>query len=261
MKKSKEIKRVFSLMMSFISILVFSSFNASASKMAADSDNTYLLQTGMPVKIVKEMDNNFKTYIVNDLKALDKQFLRAKKSSYQFDFIQTENIPQFTTLSSETLTGINLTAYAFRNGSQINIYPTYEFTQKKRPRGKDAFSFQLGDAMRPYDYGGQVWYMDPPVNKWQLGSSMVANTQNLNGAVYSGTQLGSPNWEMKMKGCAWVHADIGSGTDKRIAMGYAYNPKKINVSVSLSSGGSVGVSFSSGSGTVYTAAKTIRLSY
>lgn len=50
----------------------------------------------------------------------------------------------------EDFEGIEFSASAFKNGSTIYVYPTYEFTEDKKPCGNDSFSFLLGEAIRPY---------------------------------------------------------------------------------------------------------------
>ncbi|NJP40082.1 hypothetical protein HCH52_03325 [Oscillospiraceae bacterium HV4-5-C5C] len=262
MSSNKKIESIVSLFTAVV-VVAFSSFSVSAAEASVllPSDDVYLQQTGMPEDVLQNMDNDFKAYIAADLKKSDTKLSRTGEASYQFDYVQTEIIPSISPFATTPDSGVSLTAYAFKSGSQISVYPTYEFTQDKKPKGRDAFSFQLGAAMRAYDFGGQVWYKDSSMSSWAVGGSMTANEQYWDGAVYSGTQLGTPDWSMKMKGCAWVHANVGTGTDKRIAMGYAYNPNKVNISVSFSTSGSVGLSFSTGSGTIYTTAKIVNLTY
>lgn len=83
--------------------------------------------------------------------------------------------------------------------------------------------------------------------------------KTINQAEYSATQLGSPDWPMKMKGCAYCHALVGTGSDKRIIMSYMHNPDANSYSISFSVGG-LGITYSS-SGTIYTNANTVILSY
>ena len=89
------------------------------------------------------------------------------------------------------LTGIEFYASAFKNGSTIYVYPTYEFTEDKKPCGNDSFSFLLGEAIRPYEFGGTLWYKDSTMSDWAVSGNLVANNQQLNGASYSGSQLGT----------------------------------------------------------------------
>lgn len=209
----------------------------------------FLLATGMTQEEINAFDSDIKEYIVSNLKD--------KANTDELEYVELEVMP--SPRVSQTLTGISFTAYAFKSGSTIYIYPTYEFTDAKRPRGQDSFSYQLGDAMLPYNYGGTTWYFDDIINQWTGSTSMTANMQGFNGAEYSGDQLGTPTYAMRIKGCAYCHASIGTGTDKRIIMSYLYNPNKSNYSISFGIG-TLGISYSS-SGTVYTAAKTIVLAY
>ena len=205
--------------------------NVKADNNVVLSNKAYLLKTGMPQKEIEKLDDDVMQFIVDDLKSGGKHF----------EYINSNIENQISILSSETLTGISFTASAFKNASTIYIYPTYEFTSNKQPRGKDSFSFQLGAAMRPYEYGGKLWY------------------KQLSGAEFSGSQLGTPDYAMKLKGVTYCHATAGNSSDKRIVMGYLYNPQKTGYSISFSYNGG-GISYSP-SGTAYTAYKTMNLSY
>ena len=71
--------------------------------------------------------------------------------------------------------------------------------------------------------------------------------------------IGTPDYAMKLKGVTYCHATAGNSSDKRIVMGYLYNPQKTGYSISFSYNGG-GISYSP-SGTAYTAYKTMNLSY
>ena len=102
-------------------------------------------------------------------------------------------------------------------------------------------------------------YKDNTMNDWKVGGTLTANNQQLSGAEFSGSQLGTPDYAMKLKGVTYCHATAGNSSDKRIVMGYLYNPQKTGYSISFSYNGG-GISYSP-SGTAYTAYKTMNLSY
>ena len=124
---------------------------------------------------------------------------------------------------------IEFYASAFQIGSTIYIYPTYEFAENKKPCGNDSFSFLLGEAIRPYEFGGTLWYKDRTMSDWEVSGNLIANNQQLNGASYSGSQLGTPRSAMKFMGTTYCHASVGTGDDNRILMGYSYQPKEVRV--------------------------------
>ena len=230
------------------------SLNASAAENNVElSTDDFLLLTGMTLTEVDAFDPDFKEYIVENLKQ--------NEAAEDLEFIKTEDVPVAEPLVNQVLTGIKFYVSSWKSGSTIYIYPTYEFTTAKRPRGQDSFAFQLGDAMRPYTYGGKMWWKNNSGDSWQSSASdtMTANTQSMNGAEYSGSQLGSPTYSMYIKGAAYCYADAGTGTDKRIIMSYMHNPNQGNYSISFSAYG-VGISYSS-TNTIYTAASTVNLTY
>jgi len=97
---------------------------------------------------------------------------------------------------------------------------------------------EFGNAMAPFEYGGLLWYNDPTTNAgWQNIGSLTANNLTLSTAEFSGGQLGACDWPVYYRGCAYCHAYIGSGTDKRMVMSYLYNPSKSSYSISFAVGG------------------------
>lgn len=229
----KKMRKLMMLLLFWSLALNVNVWNVKAEENVSLTNDEYLRETGMPENEMQKLDSNVKQFIVDDLKS----------GSGNFEYIKTDVEEQAVGRSAEVLSGITFYASAFKNGSTIYVYPTYEFTTNKRPRGKDSFSFSLGDAMRPYEFGGKLWYKDSTMNDWAVGGTLVANNQNLNGAEYSGSQLGTPDYAMKLKGVTYCHATVGSGNDKRIVMGYLYNPNKTNYSVSFSYAGA-GISYS-----------------
>lgn len=213
----------------------------------------FLTDSGMPSEKIEELDSDIKELIVQDL-------LSSGNSAWEY--VETNVEETAVSRAKQVLYGITFTVSCFKSGSVIYIYPTYEFTTAKRPQGQDSFSFQLGDALVPYEYGGALWYKDDyDITEWTKDDTpLVANTQTNNGAEFSGSQLGSPDWDMKFKGCTICHAYEGTGTNKNIIMSYLYNPDKKSYSITFSVYG-VGITYTPSTGTVYTNAKTVVLSY
>lgn len=91
------------------------------------------------------------------------------------------------------------------------------------------------------------------MSNWKISHNVVANSQGLYGAEYSGSQMGSPDYAMKFKGCMGCYAYLSESTDTRVSIEYLYNPNRLNYGLSVGNGY---VSFSvSGSGTAYKASK------
>ena len=70
------------------------------------------------------------------------------------------------------------------------------------------------------------------MSDWEVSGNLIANNQQLNGASYSGSQLGTPRSAMKFMGTTYCHASVGTGDDNRILMGYSYQPKEVRVELS-----------------------------
>ncbi|MBQ8040749.1 MAG: hypothetical protein IJ274_12950, partial [Lachnospiraceae bacterium] len=200
-------------MKKFLSVLlsVIMMFGAFDITFAAEADNEmsineFLLETGMTQEEIDRIDPDFREYIVENLKE--------NAGSQELEFVETETVSAIEPRVNQVLSGIEFTVSSWKSGSTIYIYPTYEFTTAKRPRGQDSFSFQLGDAMNPHTYGGKIWYKMDADDEWESTSSdtMTANTQTMNGAEFSGTQLGTPDFNIYIKGCAYAHANVGTGS-------------------------------------------------
>lgn len=205
-------------------------------KLLKEDANQFLLNIGMKQEEIDKIDPDIREFIVQDLKQNIK--------SSDLKFIETKKVLLNEIESRENLTGIDFYVSSFKSGDIIYIYPTYEFTTPKRPRGSDGFAVQLGDAINAFEYGGKVWNKVNDNDSWTSESyhNMVAST-NLYGAEYKGTQLGTPDFDIYIKGCSYIHARAGSGSDKRINMAYVHNPNRSNFSFSISAWG-IGISYS-----------------
>lgn len=234
------------------SLLVGTCVVASAEEVSTLSADDILRNYGMPENRIEALDDDIKQFMINDLQSLE-------STSEPIEYVDSENVEMPALYVNQVLSGINFYCDSFLSGNTVYIFPTYEFTDDKKPRGKDSFSVCVGDALIPYEYGGRLWYKDYPMSDWAVAGDMVANNQYSNGAEYSGTQLGSPDWSMKMKGCAYIHAQVGSGTSRQLILSYMHNPNMANYTLSLNYGG-IGIVYNS-SGTIYSAARTFILDY
>ena len=218
------------------------------------TSDEFLVQTGMSQEQIEELDPDIKEFIVEDLKK------RVGNDVDELQNVEIKDEPMILPKGVDNLTGIRFGVTAFRENGNIHIYPEYEFTDKKNPKGEDSFSFQLGDAVQPYEFGGQLWVLDDRLSlNWMLGGSLTPTSVNLNGATYSGDKLGDLMYPMRLKGCLYCHAREGSGTDKGIAMNYVYNPNKFPYSISFSYK-NIGISVQP-PGTVYSAGDLMIMSY
>lgn len=194
------------------------SYVKAEEKVPSDYD-AYLQETGMPENEIQKLDEHVKQFIVDDL----------KNGDGKFEYMKIDVGKQAMNGREEDFEWIEFYASAFQIGSTIYIYPTYEFAENKKPCGNDSFSFLLGEAIRPYEFGGTLWYKDRTMSDWEVSGNLIANNQQLNGASYSGSQLGTPRSAMKFMGTTYCHASVGTGDDNRILMGYSYQPKEVRV--------------------------------
>ena len=198
------------------------------------------------------MDPDIRDYIAECL-------IENTDANETIEYVNILSVESFPNRSLEVLTGVSYSVSAFKSGNVIHIFPTYEFTTPKRPRGNDAFTYQLADAFQSYEYGGKLWYKLYENSSWVADDNLVANQQGLNYACYSGTQLGTPDFSLYLKGCTYCKSYTGNGTDKRIVLSYLYNPSNTSWSLGVSYYG-VGISYNP-AGTAYSSAQTFFVSY
>ena len=242
-KYKKHLNKTLAIMLSFCFLFLGCYTNTHAATLELTEDEAFLLAAGTPLDEIHAMDKDIMHYIVREL----------KKSNLSIEYVDVDDGAQIQPFSSEYLTGINYTVSAYKEGtSYVHIFPTYEFTTDKKPSGKDCFAYALGAAFAPVENGfsGALWYKDYTMSNWKISHNLVANKENLFGAEYSGSQLGSPDYAMKFKGCLGVKAKLTGNSDNRISMSYLYNPNKHNFSVSFSYG-AVGISASGIIGSSY----------
>ena len=139
----------------------------------------YLQVSGMLEIEIQMLVEHVKQFIVDDL----------KNGDGKFEYMKIDVGKQAMNGREEDFEGIEFSASAFKNGSTIYVYPTYEFTEDKKPCGNDSFSFLLGEAIRPYKFGGTLWYKNSKMNDWEVSGNLVANNQQLFGASFFVCQL------------------------------------------------------------------------
>lgn len=121
-------------------------FCVNAEEKRSSTYDAYLRETGMPESEIQKLDEHVKQFVVDDLKSGDGKF----------EYMKIDVGKQAMNGSEENIEGIEFYASAFQNGSTIYIYPTYEFTENKKPCGNDSFFFLMGEAIRPYEFGGTL---------------------------------------------------------------------------------------------------------
>ena len=225
--------------------------------MAANSSNAVdavLLQTGMSAEQVSSLDELTKQFIVDDL-----QSQNVSEPFRYIDVSEERDVP--STRATDVFTAVAFSVTAFRSGNQVSIYPTYEFTDYRQPRGQDSFSMVLGNSVSTYEFGGKVWYQDPWSSTWKDGeTNLQTNRQELNAAEFSGNQLGDSTGPLKYRGNVYIHATATGQSDKRICLNYLYNPNGMSYSLSFSAG-SVGISISVPFGTAYSKGQTLQMNF
>ena len=140
------------------------SYVKAEEKVPSDYD-AYLQETGMPENEIQKLDEHVKQFIVDDL----------KNGDGKFEYMKIDVGKQAMNGREEDFEWIEFYASAFQIGSTIYIYPTYEFAENKKPCGNDSFSFLLGEAIRPYKFGGTLWYKNSKMNDWEVSGNLVAS--------------------------------------------------------------------------------------
>lgn len=195
----------------------------NAEEQISDADS-FLMQAGMKREQLSFYSYEVKQFITEDLK---------QAGAGECELFDLTVSTAAALANGDVLEDIWIDALAFQSGDSLYIYLMYEFTKEKRPQGRDRFYLQFGEAIRPYQYGGRIWYQDKTGGKWSDGETLEANQQGLQSAEYSGEQLGLVNQKMKIQGCASCHAVVGTGTDNRVIVGYVHDSKGEKIGIYL----------------------------
>lgn len=248
----KMIKKITSLLLASC-LCILAGLNCYAEEAATYLTSEDALRAyGMPESEIEALDPDIRDFIAEDL--------ACQGNPDQIEYVESNVVDMPVAYVNQYLSNISFYASAFKTGNTISIYPTYEFTGNKRPRGNDSFCVAIGDAMTPYQYSGKVWYKDEYYsNQWLEFGAMNTTNQGFYYGEYSGAQLGNPAWDIKFKGCASIKAQAGSGSSKQLIMSYMYNPNSVDYTLGVSVG-PVSVGYNS-SGTIYSAAQSVILNY
>ena len=252
MKKRTRIASLFACLLSTCMTLTPLSVNA-AEPLSAMSDDAILLSTGMPAAEVYAMDEDIKEYIVESL--IDTGNIN------EMVYIPSNDINTPVPHGNQTLSGIDFSVSASKSAGTIHIYPTYEFTTPKKPLGNDNFIVEVTDALYILDAGGQVWYQTDYMTDWEVGGDMVPLFDpGFYTIQYPGDQLGTPDGSMLFKGCAYVQAEEGPGSDNRIKLTYVYDPNWFDYDIEISAPLFFGISINP-YGDVYVGSYMSKLNY
>lgn len=205
----------------------------------------FLLETGMPLDMVKALDEQLKTYIYETIDTT-KNLIFSGYNEETITFPNTDDgdISPNAIPHSE----LSLTVTSFKDSSGVyHIYPTFEWKVPNKV-ANDTFAFVLPEGwyLVPSKYNLRMWYKVSPGDAWEMTEDLSRpSTATLYGYgwnipkyYYDGYGWETTKYYARkayVKGHAYFNAKPTTPTpDKRICVSYADDTSsRLNLSYSL----------------------------
>ncbi|MDN5277606.1 MAG: hypothetical protein PWR01_1571 [Clostridiales bacterium] len=205
--------------------------------------NEFLLETGMPLDMVKALDEQLKTYIYETIDTTEKlTFSGHTEETITFPNTDAGDI------SLNTIPQLSLTVTAFKDSNGIyHVYPTFEWKIPNKV-ANDTFAFVLPEGwyLVPSKYNLRMWARENSNDAWEMiedmsrpsFASLYGYGWNIPKYYYDGYGWQTPKYYARkayVKGHAYFYAKpITPTPDKRICVSYADDTSsRLNLSYSL----------------------------
>lgn len=193
-------------------------FHLTAAAGELSGAEEYLSKTGLTAQEINALDMDIRQFIAEDLTGAGEGQWKVNR-----------DVQSLTTVHSEPdAVAFYITVYVFQMETSFRFYAVYESSTGIMPVGNDSLSLNFGDRFAPLEYGGQLWYKKAGDENWTEGGRLSADRQTLEGAGFTGRQLGDFQRKMLIKGCVWCCAAEGEGNDARVIVDYIHKPPKEN---------------------------------
>lgn len=195
---------------------------------------------------------------VIDAMDIQEKYLIASTIDADMKYIKVTEEPSGAKSSGDyeiSSSDLKLTVTAYKNGSQVSIYPKYEWLTKTKPKGKDYFGYATSNSYSAVSgaRSNTLYYKLSASDGWTSGGSAVYTGSSMYGYQHKGTSLGTPDVPLYLKGCFYYKVDIDvQNPVKKIALAYVHD---------TSSGGSFSYGVSYGAGSISITPQSTNVGY
>lgn len=184
--------------------------------MTSEEIDAFFENASVPKEKINELDDELKKFIINN----------SGGNIEYVEVIKEEVVVPYANGYTISEDDLSLSVVVFKNGNQLDIYPVYEWLTPTKPKGKDYFGYAASNSYSavPNERSNGIWYKLEASDSWENGGSATYTGSSLYGYEHSGSSLGSPDFELYIKGCFYYKVDIESSNPvKKIAMSYVHD--------------------------------------
>lgn len=222
----KFIKKILSMILVTaitISMTAFTSENSvSASGTTDEFIDSLLRKANTPENEIEQMDDEFKRFIYeNSLSKGNVEYINVTQE--QGTGIMTR-AAGYTIPTSELK--LSVIAFKYPNKNQVDIYPSYEWLVPTKPKGKDYFGYSTHSSFSvvPGERNNLIWYKIHSNDNWVRSHEASYTGSSLTGYEHSGSDLGTPDFPIYLKGHFHYRVDIDSSSPvKKIVLAYVHD--------------------------------------
>ncbi len=185
-----------------------------------------LRDANTPENIIRSMDDELKLFIYET--SLSKGVSEYIEISAEQS---AENMARSSYEISRNDLEIEVTAFLSSNGTQVDIYPVYEWLTPVKPVGKDYFSYFTSDdySVVPGERSNLIWAKRNAEDEWVNTGAATYTSSSLNGYEHKGSSLGTPDAPIYLKGYFHMKVDIdNSPAVQKMVISYVHDTSSGN---------------------------------
>lgn len=217
-------KKLLSIMLAFVmvcSLTVCVSAN-EVSEITIEEIDALLREANTPESEIEAMEDELKRMIYeNTLSQGEVEYVAVEKEEVAENMARSINGYAI----SESDLRLSVTAFKVSGAEQVEIYPSYEWLVPVKPKGKDYFGYSTHSCYSAVAgaRSNLIWYKLDEDDAWTSSGSATYTGSSLTGYEHQGSSLGTPDFEIYIKGNFYYKVDIDSTPVKKITLGYVHD--------------------------------------
>lgn len=216
----KKLLSIFMAAVMALSLSISVSANGDSAISIEEIDNL-LREANTPESEIEAMEDELKMLIYEKtLSQGDVEYITVEKESSAGSMARSGYaIP-------ESELKLSVSAFKVSGAEQVDIYPSYEWLVPVQPKGKDWFGYSTHSSYSCVagERSNLIWYKLDADDNWTSGGAATYTGSSLTGYQHSGSSLGTPDFDIYLKGNFYYKVDINSSSPvKKITIGYVHD--------------------------------------
>ena len=217
----KKIKIMVSMILAVAITVSMAAFTASAKaeNVSIETIDELLREANTPENKIATMDDELKRFIYEN-----------SLSQNKVEYIDVTQEPSTVARSGYTISTsdlkLSVSAFKVYGADQVDVYPSYEWLVPTKPNGKDYFGYSIHDSYSAVagKRSNLIWSKMDKDDAWGDPDEATYTGSSLTGYEHQGSDLGTPDFKIYIKGNFYYRVDIDSSSPvKKIVLAYVHD--------------------------------------